>query len=288
MKALFISVLLALLPSKGLGQLVVDAGNDAKMCNYFDTITLGGHPAASGGKAPYLFQWKCRFYHQYPPYPVQYILNNTASPNPTINTEGFNLNDTIEFYLTVTDSEQNSLSDSVKVIISSIFILTRENGVTINIGDSAQLSPRNFIGGIPPFSYLWTPKTGLSDASIDKPWAKPSVSTSYSVRLTDAIGCESSDWWWVEVRTTGIDKIENRHTSVVHPDPVTNNSVLTLNTPSGANMTIKLFDQSGKTVFSGRFYQDYPVGEKISSPGIYLYYVYSNNTPISSGKIIKQ
>ena len=76
-------------------QFIVDAGNDAKMCNYFDTITLGGHPSASGGKAPYVYQWKCRFYHQYPPYPVQFILNNPSSPNPTIHADYYFLNDTI-------------------------------------------------------------------------------------------------------------------------------------------------------------------------------------------------
>jgi hypothetical protein len=287
MRAVFISILFVLLASKSSGQFVIDAGDDAKMCNYFNTVKLGGNPSASGGTAPYTYQWKCRFYHQYPPLPVQYIIDNPASPNPAINAGCYFLNDTIEFYLTVTDTDNNILKDSVNVIISTFSILTVENGVTINIGDSAQISPRNVVGGISPFTYLWSPSAGLSDPLIEKPWAKPPVSTSYSVKVTDAIGCNANDYCWVEVRTTGIDANEVKNAPEVYPEPINYSSVIHLNDPSLINLTIKVYNQDGRFVFSDRFYQDYRIGEKISAPGLYFYRILDGNKPVSGGKIIK-
>ena len=42
------------------------------------------------------------------------------------------------------------------------------------------------------FTYAWTPATGLSSAIINNPMANPVVSTSYSVLITDQIGCSTT------------------------------------------------------------------------------------------------
>ncbi|MBK8615425.1 MAG: hypothetical protein IPN85_18660 [Flavobacteriales bacterium] len=42
-------------------------------------------------------------------------------------------------------------------------------------------------------SYAWSPSAGLSDASIADPLAFPTASTTYTVTVTDSIGCAAVD-----------------------------------------------------------------------------------------------
>src|ERR1700744_5169657 len=44
-------------------------------------------------------------------------------------------------------------------------------------------------GGIPPFTYSWSPVAGLSNPAIANPVATPTVSTIYTVTVTDNSGC---------------------------------------------------------------------------------------------------
>jgi hypothetical protein len=162
-----------------------------------------------------------------------------------------------------------------------------ENGVTINIGDSAQISPRIVVGGISPCTYFWSPSDGLSDPFIEEPWARPPVTTYYSVNITDAIGCPALDHCWVEVKTTGIDPTEIKVSSEVYPEPVNFRSVIHINYQGLPELTIKVFGQNGRLVLSDRFYQDYRIGEKIETPGIYYYMIFKGNKPVSADEIIK-
>lgn len=57
-------------------------------------------------------------------------------------------------------------------------------GQTYIIGGSPTAS-----GGNPPYTYLWTPSTGLSNSTIANPTLSPTLSVSqYIVRVTDALG----------------------------------------------------------------------------------------------------
>ena len=47
-------------------------------------------------------------------------------------------------------------------------------------------------GGVPPYSYAWTPTTGLSDPNAENPTATVSSTTVYSVVVTDDSGAPSS------------------------------------------------------------------------------------------------
>jgi len=48
-------------------------------------------------------------------------------------------------------------------------------------------------GGAPPYKYKWTPTTGLNDAAISNPTAKPVATTEYTVEVTDAAGAKATD-----------------------------------------------------------------------------------------------
>jgi hypothetical protein len=48
-------------------------------------------------------------------------------------------------------------------------------------------------GGIPPYTYSWTPTTGLNDSTLGNPTASPTSTTTYTVTVTDNKSCTGSD-----------------------------------------------------------------------------------------------
>ncbi|MCB9235835.1 MAG: T9SS type A sorting domain-containing protein [Bacteroidia bacterium] len=67
------------------------------------------------------------------------------------------------------------------------------NSVNICPGDSLVLGGSSTaIGGTAPFTYAWSPATGLSSASAANPVATPSATTTYTVVITDSAGCVDS------------------------------------------------------------------------------------------------
>lgn len=59
-------------------------------------------------------------------------------------------------------------------------------------GDSVKLSG-SASGGTPPYSYSWSPSTGLSGADVAQPMASPTQTTTYTLTVTDAEGKKGSD-----------------------------------------------------------------------------------------------
>ena len=59
-------------------------------------------------------------------------------------------------------------------------------------GQTSQLNA-TLIGGTAPFTYLWTPSTGLSNPNIQNPVATPLVTTTYHVQVTDATSRVAAD-----------------------------------------------------------------------------------------------
>ncbi|MCW3083061.1 MAG: hypothetical protein JWP12_427 [Bacteroidetes bacterium] len=48
-------------------------------------------------------------------------------------------------------------------------------------------------GGLPPYTYTWTPTTGLSASNVANPTASPSVNTTYTVTVKDDTGAVRAD-----------------------------------------------------------------------------------------------
>jgi len=66
-------------------------------------------------------------------------------------------------------------------------------------GDSVMLSPEP-LNGWGPFTYSWSPTTGISDPNIANPYANPTETTTYQVTITDKVGCSGSAFVTVEVK----------------------------------------------------------------------------------------
>jgi gliding motility-associated-like protein len=94
--------------------------------------------------------------------------------------------DKIKYYVTGTSLENCSNTDSVTITVLKPFTITATGNDTICINQSVQLNART------ADSYLWTPSTGLSNASIANPVASPLVTTTYTVTGFDQYRCFSS------------------------------------------------------------------------------------------------
>ena len=273
------------------GQMNINAGNDTTICMCGDTIRLGGNPTANGGTEPYTYKWELMpvYYYDYR-ISASELLDDSTSANPIINCYPF-INDTVTLILTVTDADFNSKTDSVKIIISSINLVHLVYfRPTINQGDSVQLKPLNIFNGIAPFSYHWTPETGLSNPNIKNPFAKPDTSTRYTCLVTDAIGCSAKDINDVVVTTTGISDLkQSKHSSIVFPNPITSDSQIQVNNPSKGKLNIKVVNIHGQVILDDWFYSDiYYIGKKINESGNYLFSIKNDNELLTTGKFIKQ
>lgn len=107
-------------------------------------------------------------------------LSSTSIANPTANP-----NSTTTYTVTGTSAQGCTATDQVIVTVNPIPVANPGVGASYCLGQGAQL---NGSGGA---SYLWSPATGLSSATIANPTASPSATTNYTLTVTSAAGCVS-------------------------------------------------------------------------------------------------
>lgn len=146
----------------------IDAGGTIYTCNA-DTVRLGGNPTAPP---------KSRFAWSSPE-----VLNDPSIANPTT---FFTLNKT--YYLNVVDSNGCAFEDSV-VVKRYTIAAKAETAKCAN--DSVQLRVVE-VDGYPPFTYKWSPSTGVSDPTISQPKVHIDSSSTLTVFVTDSAGCSDS------------------------------------------------------------------------------------------------
>ncbi|MBU0569109.1 right-handed parallel beta-helix repeat-containing protein, partial [bacterium] len=148
-----------------------NAGADDTICSGSCT-TLNG--SASGGSPDYTYSW-------------------TSSP------AGFTSNDSITtvcpatttiYTLTVTDS--NGCTDTDQVVVTVLSPIANAGAdVSVCSGNCTTLNG-SATGGSGNYGYSWSPATGLSNPNIAKPQACPTVTTTYTLTVTDNT-CETTD-----------------------------------------------------------------------------------------------
>ena len=126
--------------------------------------------------------------------------------------------DSVGNVLSITDSlELNNITASLKLYVkvtdvlgctdSTLFTISVLGAPSIDAGtypaicysDSIQLNPV-IAGGTGPFTYRWSPHTALSDTTVLNPWRSPlDTSVTYTLRVTDSLGCTYFDSALVEV-----------------------------------------------------------------------------------------
>ncbi|MCA6073337.1 PKD domain-containing protein [Fulvivirga sedimenti] len=102
---------------------------------------------------------------------------------------------TYSVWATSTSAGCESTGTQVDVLVEPALVVDAGSDVEICIGPTGTT-----IGGTPTatggdgsYTYSWTPTTGLDDASLANPTASPSVTTNYTVTVTDGNGCAVTD-----------------------------------------------------------------------------------------------
>jgi hypothetical protein len=72
-------------------------------------------------------------------------------------------------------------------------------GASVTIGGSPAAS-----GGTGPYTYQWSPATGLSGVNLSNPIANPSATTNYTLMVADSFGCVGSDSTTVMVNASPV------------------------------------------------------------------------------------
>jgi hypothetical protein len=265
-------------------QLIADAGNDTIFCasNREESI-IGGTSTAKGGTPPYYYNWSCKFQAFNHVFYASNFLNDTSIANPSFK----EYHDTLTFFLEVKDSNGSVDRDSVRVIFSEFVYCLGECISYIYQGDSIQLN-HCIGGGIPPYTFFWSPEESISDATISNPWAKPETTTIYELTLIDSAGCEAASSCNVFVYPTNIDNNYpvNRYIKIF-PNPI-NSTVYIFTEEFDVNfLKFQILNLNGILVreikITGRVTPFSVIGLK---PGLFLYRLISDGQEIDAGKII--
>jgi len=108
-------------------------------------------------------------------------LNNSAIASPVASPTV-----TTTYTVTVTDNNGCSATDNLILTINPLPPASAGNNASICLGHNTTL---NASGGT---SYLWSPSGNLSSANIANPIASPTVTTTYTVTVTDNNACSAT------------------------------------------------------------------------------------------------
>ncbi len=152
---------------------VANAGSDKTICNG-SAVTLNG--GSTSGTQPITYSW----------------LPTTGLSNPNISNPSASPSSNQLYTLTATDANGCQTSDQVQVNVNPSPSADAGPNATICLGESV------VIGGVPTGSggtgtltFLWNPTAGLNNPNIANPSASPTLTTSYSVTVTDANLCSA-------------------------------------------------------------------------------------------------
>jgi hypothetical protein len=144
-------------------------------------------------------------------------------------------------------------------------------------------------GGLPPYTYTYSPLNGLSNTSGSTPFANPEISTLYFVTVNDITGCSPATDS-IYVIATGLDNWYSYISIIeIYPNPAGTFINIYYNAPGTHKLKINLFDIYGRIVK-----KDEIVGSNslFSLPvhdlyaGIYNIQIVDENSILHSSRII--
>lgn len=156
------------------------AGDDVEIC--LGGWTLIGDTAVCG-TAPYTYAWT-----------PSTGLSDTSIVHPIANPSV-----TTTYTLTVTDANSLSVTDVVTVTVNNPPIADAGQDTTFICGNTSTTIGQPASGGTGPYTYAWSPVTGLDDPTGMQTLAAPLATTRYYVTVTDAKGCTAVDSVLIQV-----------------------------------------------------------------------------------------
>jgi hypothetical protein len=153
--------------------LTVDAGSNRTIITGGST-TLAG--SATGGLEPFTYAWT-------PATGLSATLVAQPTAFPTATTT---------YTLTVTDAMSQAGTDTVTVTVNGPLTADAGADTTITLGGSVTLQGVAS-GGVPPYTYQWSPATGLNATNVANPVASPTKTINYSFSVTDSASNTATD-----------------------------------------------------------------------------------------------
>ena len=137
-------------------------------------VVLNASP--SGGTAPFRYAWS----------PAT-GLSSTTVVSPTATPTA-----TTTYTVVMTDANGCVATDVSVVTVNPKPVVNAGVNLSVCTGGSAPISA-SVSGGTGPYTYAWSPASGLSNAAILNPTATPAATTSYTLTVTDSKGCFGTD-----------------------------------------------------------------------------------------------
>jgi|GEM_PF-1027244 len=158
--------------------LAVTATTDDNILSSCPASVANLNATVTGGEAAYSYSWS----------PVS-GLDDPSSPTPEAKPAT-----TTTYTVIVTDANGCTATSSVVINVRPELAVTASaSDYTIGTCLTSQSTLNvNVTGGEAGYLYSWTPVDGLSDAGVSNPVAKPLVTTTYTVTVTDANNCQTS------------------------------------------------------------------------------------------------
>jgi gliding motility-associated-like protein len=149
---------------------IANAGRDTALCNNVPLVLTGTVTGTA------TFNWQ----------------DTTGTIIPPVNTLTLSVNpSTTTHYILMAYNGACRDSDTVTVSITPAAIANAGANQSVFFGQTATIggNPSNPSGG----TITWMPNINLSDTAVSNPIASPSVTTTYTLFVTNALGCISSD-----------------------------------------------------------------------------------------------
>lgn len=125
---------------------------------------------------------------------------------------------------------------------------------TIQKGNNVQIGAETAAtGGTPLYTYLWQPNEGLNNVNIANPIANPILTTTYTLIVTDANNCISSDTIVIKVDTEETYIAEQSYSSNIniYPNPNTGKFYIKINNLNiGDKIELVIFNSLLQNVYN--------------------------------------
>lgn len=277
------------LPGALAQSLQANAGRDTAFCfpppPGWTGYMIGGNPSASGGTAPYTYQWRVLSGTIGLGY-----LNSATVANPLLNGQVQSNIPAVDYELQVTDANNNTARDTVHIVISYFNCITGSCEKGKKMEDTVSLRPTCMSNSL-PVTYRWSPGNTLIDSTVMNPLSFTPVNQSYTCLMTDAFGCQKTTNCWVEITNVGVNKVPvNTQKVMIAPNPLTYESSMIISSEY-LNSKLVVYAVDGKlvaeTTLSGL---STPVKQVLpaAGSGIYFYKVLKAGEQISAGKLVVQ
>lgn len=272
-------------------QCTVNAGSDTTFCSpnsNTNTFYLGDRVVIQNGTAPYTYEWSTNY--QDPIFGLRtasYYLDDSTVANPEIinftreYADSANLN-ALPYYLKVTDAMGQTCRDTIDISATQWLTNTDDCRFDVPLGTAVGLRA-NIAGGLPPYTFAWSPNAGLNDSTLGNPSATPDSSLTYVVTITDQIGCTFQNSCTIYLTSSGLSLTKKPTPFSISPNPMRTTTLILLENLNFEDTYLEIIDLHGKIVFTQTFTSDkMEFSSENMSAGIYICQIKDRNKVLAS------